>query len=299
MGSRRVVTRQWTGNARCVARLALPLLTGCHRLASIPSAPLQAAESWLTIQPYVTVRIASTSVVIVQPTTTAIVFVLGLIAIGIGLHVLRSRTAHRSRLWWGIALLLWGLGALLAGTSYEAFSYQIKCVGRDVCTWTSWWEIAYLVVTVASVNAIIVAQAYSSAHGALRRMMIRYAIAHCAAYVAVIAAGIALASRTLLSFELFVAVVVPGFVLLAIQNVWNYRARRRSLDLALLGAWAGLALTVIAYALYLASGLSATLWSRGLWFTENDVLHLGLIAWMVYLAIVVAPRVEDEPAATE
>lgn len=284
------------GNA-CVL-LAAPLLGACGRLASIPSAPPQTADSWLTIQPFVTLRIAGASVLLVQPTTTAIVYLLGLITIGVGLHVLRRRAAHRSRLWWGIALLLWGLGALLAGTSYEAFSYQIKCVGRDVCTWTSWWEIAYLVVTVASVNAIIVAQAYSSASGARRRMMIRYAIAHCAAYVAVMAAGIALASRTLLSFELFVAVVVPGFVLLTIQNVWSYRARRRSLDLALLGAWAGLAVTVIAYALYLASGLSATLWSRGLWFTENDVLHLGLIAWMVYLAIVVAPRVEDEPAAT-
>ncbi len=281
-----------------MALLGVPLLAGCRQLSSIPSAPLQTAESWLTIQPYVTLRIASTSVVLVQPTTTAIVYLLGVVAIGVGLHFLRRRAAHRSRLWWGIALLLWGLGALLAGTSYEAFSYQIKCVGRDVCTWTSWWEVAYLLVTVASVNAIIVAQAYSGASRVWRRMLIRYAVAHGVAYSVIIATGILLASRTLLSFELFVAVVVPGFVLLTIQNVWSYRARRRSLDLALLGAWAGLAVTVIAYALYLASGLSATLWSRGLWFTENDVLHLGLIAWMVYLAIVVAPRVEDEPAAT-
>jgi hypothetical protein len=30
-----------------------------------------------------------------------------------------------------------------------------------------------------------------------------------------------------------------------------------------------------------------------MWFPENDILHLGLIAWMVYISRVVLPQVQD------
>ena len=69
------------------------------------------------------------------------------------------------------------------------------------------------------------------------------------------------------------------------------------MDLALLGAWAWLVLTLGAYFLYLMLGITPTLWARGVWFSENDVLHIGLIVWMIYLALVVAPRVRDADAA--
>jgi hypothetical protein len=65
------------------------------------------------------------------------------------------------------------------------------------------------------------------------------------------------------------------------------------MDLALLGAWAWLALTLGAYFIYLMLGFAQTLWARGIWFSENDVLHIGLIIWMIYLARVVAPQVKD------
>ena len=68
-------------------------------------------------------------------------------AIGGGLYFFRIRQGQRSRLWWGVALVLWAAGALLAGTSYEAFSYAIKCAGRPACVWTSGWEVAYLVLS--------------------------------------------------------------------------------------------------------------------------------------------------------
>lgn len=38
------------------------------------------------------------------------------------------------------------------------------------------------------------------------------------------------------------------------------------------------------------------LWPRGVWFSDNDVLHLGLIAWMGYIARAVIPQVTDMTA---
>jgi hypothetical protein len=69
------------------------------------------------------------------------------------------------------------------------------------------------------------------------------------------------------------------------------------MDRALLWAWSWLALTIGAYYAYLASGLTQRLWSRGIWWSENDVLHVGLLVWIGYVVAVVAARVEDEPAA--
>jgi len=76
-------------------------------------------------------------------------------------------------------------------------------------------------------------------------------------------------------------------------NGKRYARLRDDMDLALLGAWTWLALTLGAYFLYLMLGITQTLWATGFWFSENDVLHISLIIWMIYLARVVAPRLKD------
>jgi len=284
----------------CVVKRGLPwslaalALTGCRSLESIPYSPTQTPESWRRIQPFVEVHVGSTTILVVQPTTTAIVYVLGLVAIGAGVHFLRRRDGHRSRLWWGIALPLWGIGALLAGTSYEAFSYQIKCAGRAACLWTSWWEVGYLAVSAASTDAILIAQSHACATAGWRRRQILYAITHCVLYMIALLTGALVPIPFLISFEFLLIVSAPGIVMLVVQNGRRYARLKRSLDLALLWAWAWLALTIGAYFLYLISGVTQRLWARQIWFSENDVLHIGLILWVVYLVRVVAPRIEDD-----
>lgn len=187
-----------------------------------------------------------------------------------------------------------GLGALLAGTSYEAFSYQIKCAGRAACMWTSWWEIAYLLVTVASLNAILVAQALSCAAGKWRKILTGYAAINMGLYGLVLLVGTFTPVKFLISFEMLLVFGSPSILIFIVQNGRRTCLGRRGMDAALLGGWILLSLTIVAYFLYLISGLTASLWAQGKWFSENDVLHIGLIIWMLYLAGIVAPRVQDE-----
>jgi hypothetical protein len=265
------------------------ILSACGRLDTILYTPTQTPETWLQIQPYASFN----GLIFVQPSTSIIVYLLGILTIGVGLYFLKIRANDRSRFWWGIALLLWGAGALLAGTSYEAFSYSIKCAGREACLWTSWWEIIYLIFSVWSIDAITLAIAYSSTDGKLRKALSIYSMLNAVLYFIIVIVGAFVPVKFLISFELLLVVAAPGIVAFFIINGWRYAKYKLAADLVLLGTWLWLGITIVAYFLYLISGNTAALWEKGIWFSENDVLHIGLILWMVYIGIVLAPRVKD------
>ena len=94
-------------------------------------------ENWFNAQPSATIRIGSKTLLLSQPTSTLLVYLLGFLTIVAGLHFLEVRGNEISRLMWGISLLLWGVGAILAGKSHQVFGYQIKCQGRKAVAWTS------------------------------------------------------------------------------------------------------------------------------------------------------------------
>lgn len=250
------------------------------------------------MQPFVNVRIGSHNIVLIQPSSTVLVYLLGILAIGVGLYFLRIQNKQRSRKWWGIAMLLWGAGALLAGTSYQAFSYEIKCAGREFCSWTSWWEVIYLMLSVASVDAMMLAEAYSCAKGKWRKTMLFFGVVSIALYVVVVLIGAIVPIKFLISFELLLLVATPNIVIFFILNGWRYSKFKDGMDLALLGTWVWLGFTIGVYALYQALDITQELWTLGIWFSENDVLHIGLIIWMIYIALVVSKRVRDMPISS-
>jgi hypothetical protein len=273
--------------------LLLVTLSACGRLDALPYEPAQTPETWLQIQPYTKIQLASQDIVFVQPSTSILVYFLGFLAIGIGIYFLYIRNGQQSRLWWGIALLLWGLGALLAGTSYEAFSYTIKCSGREFCLWTSWWEILYLLVTIWSVDAMLLAVSYSSTKGRLRKGLSVYAILNAILYFILLMIGVFIPVKSLISFEFLLVVGFPGILAFFFINGWRYKQYKQPLDKVLLVTWVWLGITIIAYFVYYISGNAVALWAKGIWFTENDVLHIGLIIWMLYIAFRVAPSTKD------
>ncbi len=268
-------------------------LSGCGRLDTIPYTPAQTPETWLQIQPFLEWKLGAHSFIFVQPSTSLIVYLLGFITVAAGIYFLKIRAGQRSRLWWGIALLLWGAGALLAGTSYEAFSYSIKCAGRAACLWTSWWEIFYLIVSVWSIDAMVLAVAYSSTTTRTRRGLIVYAILNGMLYFSLVMIGVWIPVKFLISFEFLLLAAAPGIITLFAISVLCFAKQKQQVDLIYVGTWLLLGLVIAAYFIYYHSGNTAHLWARGIWFSENDILHIGLILWMLYISLLLAPRVRD------
>ena len=267
-----------------------------NRLQSIQHPdPRLTPETWSEFQPCVTIKLASKDVILTQPSSTFFVYLLGLLTIGVGLNFWWLRGDQGSRLWWGLSLLLWGIGALLAGTSYQAFGYQIKCAGRETCAWTSWWEVIYLMLQQGSVDALLVAIACSCTEGMLQTVLLGYALLSAVVYVILAFIGGILPVKALITFELMIWVSTPLFLIMLILSAWRYYTLGTAMDLALVGAWVLLLLTLTAYWLYDRLEMTPKLWAKGkgIWFSQNDVLHIGLILWMIYIATVVAERVQD------
>ncbi len=278
-------------------KLTLPLfvpallLTGCGRLDAILFDPPTAPEQWCKTRPCVELA----EVVLDQPLGTFLVYLLAALGLVAAWHFWRNRGKEKSRFWWAWALTLGGIAAGLAGTSYQAFGYELKCAGRELCVWTDWFEVAYMVLQNASVVCLIIAVAHACSGGGLRALLIKYAWANAAAHVLVTIYGVATATAFLLSFELLLLFALPALLTALGLNAVRYLRYRDEMDLALLGAWVWLFATNAIYFAYLMAGFTQILWrdGSGFYFSENDVLHVGMIGWMLYLIFVVAGRVTD------
>ena len=145
---------------------------------------------------------------------------------------------------------------------------------------------------------MMVAEAYSCTVGKWRTVMSCYALGHAALYILVVLVGALVPIKFLISFELLLFVAAPNILILFVLNGWRYYKLKDPMDLALLGTWLWLVITLGAYFLYLILDITHDFWAQGVWFSENDVLHIGLLLWMIYIALVVAKRVVDAPDPT-
>jgi hypothetical protein len=251
------------------------------------------SETWFTVQPCRTVNFFAREIVITQPSSTFWVTLLGVLTSLLGAYFIATYSNQTSRMMWGVSLILWGVGALLAGTSYQAFGYQLKCADRPQVVWTSWWEVVYLIFQQVSVSVMLVAVAYSglTEHG--QALSIAAAILVSVIYTIVVCWGAFTAIKALITIELMVHFCTPFMVFFIGLNAWRYWQFGNDLDLALLGTWFGLVLTMVIFNKYDSSGLTDKLWKKGKWFSENDALHVALIVWVIYIALVVEPLVKD------
>lgn len=269
--------------------VAAVILAGCGRVDELVYQPPTTPAEWCSQRPCVEVG----GVTLAEPWSSVLVFALALLWLGVGVYFLVSRRGQRSRAWFGTSLVLGGLAAGSAGISYQAFSYELKCAGRDVCALTNGYEIAYSLLQVASMSAMVVAVAYALAAPRARRAIAVYAALNLVVYVVVTVIGVLTPSAFLLSFELLLLFAVPALVIAAVLAIrrWSDPLARRILWVLLL-----LVLVQVAYLVYFALGITESLWSSGIYFSANDVLHVGMLAWLALTAWALGPALRDRAA---
>jgi hypothetical protein len=274
-----------------IGAILVLLLSGCGRLDSLLMQPKTTAVQWCEGMPCV--ELLSTGIILNQPLSSLLVYLLGLMWLWAGLRFWHARAGQISKHWWCLSLILGALAAISAGTSYQAFGYELKCVGRDFCLWTNGWEVTYMILQGGSFNAMLIAVAYSCTANNLRRGLIVYAALNFMAHSTMTILGVLAADKFMLSFELLVLFVTPTLLIVVFINSWRYLKYRQPLDLALLGSWALLAVSNAAYYAYLSLGYTQRLWEHGIWFSENDVLHILVACWVAYVAWVLVEKVVD------
>jgi hypothetical protein len=124
-------------------------------------------------------------------------------------------------------------------------------------------------------------------------VLLWYASISSVVYVILVFIGGIVPVKSLITFGLMVWVSIPVFLFFCFLNAWRYYMFGYSMDLVLLGAWIILLCTMMAYRIYIRQGITKKLWAKGVWFSENDVLHVFLIFWMIYIAMVAADRIRD------
>lgn len=276
---------------RALVPVAAVVLAGCSRLDELAYDPPTTPDEWCGQRPCVPVG----DVILSEPLGTFLVFLLAGLWIASGAYFLHTRRGQRSRVWLGVALILGGIGAALAGVSYQAFSYELKCAGWDLCRLTNEWEVAYSVTQAFSVSAMLVAVAHACTTAGVRRGLIAYSALNAVAYLVITIIGVLLPSALLLSFAVLMLFAVPGIVIVIVVAARRFRATGDPMDRNLVIAAVLLVLVQVAYFAYYAAGMTATLWDdgAGFYFSENDVLHVGMILWLGYVVLALGPTLRD------
>jgi uncharacterized protein DUF6962 len=256
---------------------------------SIPYDPPQSAENWCDNQPCTDCG----SFILSQPFSSVVVYLTAILTIAVGIYFLRTKKDQKSRQWLGIALLLVGIGAALAGTSYQAFGYEIKCRDRDFCVWTSWWEIAYMVCTVMGVGALMISIFYTVMSKKGIHICKLYTLVSSIIYIILVVVGSIIPIKFLITFEMMLIFVLPIYLAIFVLSTQNYRKNRDELAKKLLIGCVLLFVAIGAYYLYFMLEITQLLWEQGIWFSDNDVLHILMCVWIIYILKAIGPILKD------
>lgn len=251
--------------------------------------PTLTKENWGEEQPLVRYNILGKEVDISQPSSTFWVYLLGVIVTLVGVQFLVMQDGQMSRFWWGISMILWGIGAIIAGTSYQALGYELKAKHREECSWTTWWEVIYVIFQQVSMNAMAVAIAYSSIppESVWFDIFIWYAAILTVGYTILVLWGGLTATKSVITFEFMCVASLPSFIAFIGINTVTFIKTGATYDLLLMISWALIYASYYFMDKWWKSGIGDLLWRhKKMWFSENDILHVILIVWSLLMIAV-------------
>lgn len=264
-------------------------MAGCKNHQVLQYSPPVKTSDWCVLQPCVQLG----KCIISQPTSSALVFILTWFTFYAAYHFYKTHQNQKSRYWWFVSLLLAGIGALFAGISFQMFGYHIKCQGNEYCHLTSWWEIAYNMLTVWASATLLLAVAHSFLSKRKQRLCVYYAVILGMLYPSICLVGAILPNQFLLSFEAMILFTLPAYLFIIILHTVYYLKEKNKVVEKYIYAWAILALTFICYTVYTVGGYTQILWKQNIWFSENDVLHGLMIIWLWYVFTYLSPYIRD------
>ncbi len=281
---------KFPNNIQVLSALVLTIITGCGQLPNLKLDPPVKPSEWCDHQPCWQIG----EITVNQPSSSILVFVLTALTLWLAYYFYKTRRQEASRFWWSFSLLLAGLGALFAGISFQAFAYEIKCKGFEYCNYTSYWEIAYNVFTVAGAAAMLIGIAHSFFKNSLIGACKIYAVVTTLCYIVLSIVGILNANKFLLSFEFMILFSLPPYLIILVYQLYHFTKKPSKLLIRYLTCWAILIFTFIAYSIYLANAYTEKLWASGTWWSANDVLHILMILWCLYIYYFLADFVQDK-----
>jgi hypothetical protein len=269
-------------------------LVNCNNLDTIQNSPKLTGEDFLSSQHHWNISLGSKEFVLSQPSSSFFVYFLSFFYALVGYKFWVNIQSQKSRLWWAIGFFLTSIAAILAGTSYQALGYELKCSGREFCRWTTWWEINYEILQNAGMNGFLAATAYTNAKGIYRKILLGYSSLNTIFYTGLVLYGAIVPIQFLISFEFLELSCLPAVVLFLISSCYGYFKYKDKMNLHLFVTWVLLIFVMIAYVISLEMDITSMLWKKGIWFTENDVLHVGLIFWVAYILKTLPYYVKDD-----
>jgi hypothetical protein len=245
--------------------------------------------------PYITLSIPGKDVILIQPSSTILVYLLGLIMIAIGVYFLVPKKKQQSRYYWAIGIILWGISAIVAGTSYQAFGYELKCRGLEHCLFTSNFELVYMLLTAYCINYLVAATGYTSTEVSGRKRLMIFALIDSAIYSVYMFVGAVLPVKFLISYEGFMAFIGANFLIMFILNILHYKKHKDNLNRNLIYIWIGFLIVNIGYFVFLLGDIGTNLYKNyGVWFNENDALHVLLILWSCFILVLLRKDLTDK-----
>jgi len=257
--------------------------------------PLTTPDQFLSGMPFITFSIPGKDVILIQPSSTILVYLLGLIMIAIGVYFLVTKKNQQSRYYWAIGLILWGISAIVAGTSYQAFGYELKCRGLEHCLFTSNFELAYMLITAFCINFLVAATGYTSTGVIGRQRLKKFALIDSAAYSVYMFVGAVTPVKFLISYEGFMSFIGANFLIMFVLNILHYKKHKDNLNRNLIYIWIGFLIVNIGYFVFLLGDIGGNLYQNyGVWFNENDALHVLLILWSCLILVLLRKDLSDK-----